>query len=203
MTPRGLPVTRTRQPMAALVAVGLLATFAAGVGAKSTGTPRRRAVDAVIVHSLGGPDCQQGKRFFTQIDGDARAWVTTFARLPIVSIHYVIGRDGDVESGIPEAMAASHAVGWNQRSIGIELVNNGDGVDPFSETQVEALRQLVREIQGRHPRVTLERVLRHSDVDASMFPAAKHGQACTAFRRKLDPGDAFPWHAFKAALARR
>ena len=157
-------------------------------------------MDAIIVHSLGGPDCKHGTRFYTQIDGDARTWIATFAALPIVSIHYVIGRDGRVETGIAESLAASHAVGWNQRSIGIELVNNGDGTDPFPEPQLVALRQLVREIRGRHPRVALERILRHSDVDQRMFPAAAHGEACTAFRRKLDPGDAFPWEAFKAAL---
>ena len=30
--------------------------------------------------------------------------------------------------------------------------------------------------------------------------AVPHGEGCTAFRRKLDPGSAFPWDAFKAAL---
>ena len=172
------------------------------VRAKSTGRPRRRPVDAVIVHSLGGPDCRQGTRFFRRIEGDARTWVTTFRRLPIVSIHYVIGRDGAVEAGLSETVAASHAVGWNQRSIGVELVNNGDGVDPFPDVQLTALRRLIGEIRQRHPAVTLDRVLRHSDVDRSMFPQDGHGGACTAFRRKLDPGEAFPWVAFTAALGR-
>ena len=185
-----------------IVAVLVLALLAVEASAKSTGRPRRRPVDTVIVHSLGGPDCQQGTRFFRHIEGDARTWITTFARLPIVSIHYVVGRDGAVEAGIPEAVAASHAVGWNQRSIGIELVNDGDGVDPFPEVQLTVLRRLIGEIRERHPAITLDRVLRHSDVDRSTFPAVRHGEACTAFRRKLDPGEAFPWAAFTAALAR-
>ena len=185
-----------------VAAVLVTAALTVDADAKSTGKARRRPVDAVIVHSLGGPDCQQGTRFFRRIVGDARAWITTFARLPIVSIHYVVGRDGAVAAGIPEAEAASHAVGWNQRSIGIELVNNGDGADPFPAAQVAALRQLVAGIRARHPAVTPERVLRHSDVDRTTFPAARHGEACTAFRRKLDPGEAFPWDAFTAALAR-
>ncbi|MCC6991688.1 MAG: N-acetylmuramoyl-L-alanine amidase, partial [Acidobacteria bacterium] len=129
----------------ATLAVLAFVVLAADAGAKSTGKPRRRAIDAVIVHSLGGPDCQQGRPFFKRIEGDARAWITTFRRLPIVSIHYVIGRDGQIEAGIPEELAASHAVGWNQRSIGIELVNNGDGVDPFPPAQLAALEGLVRE----------------------------------------------------------
>ncbi len=195
--------SRRRRVCATVSLSLLLAVVATDLSAKSTGRPRRRAVDAIIVHSLGGPDCQNGTRFFTPVDGDARTWIARFATLPVVSIHYVVGRDGRVEAGIPESLAASHAVGWNQRSIGIELINNGDGADPFPEPQLEALGQLVQGIRERHPRVAIERILRHSDVDHSTFPAAPHGEACGGFRRKLDPGDAFPWDAFKAALSGR
>lgn len=177
----------------------LLAT--SDVRAKPGGHPRRRAVDAVIVHSLGGPDCRAGMPFFRDVDGDARHWMATFNRLPIVSIHYVIDRTGQVAAGVPEAVAATHATGWNQRSIGIELVNNGDGRDPFPAPQIDALVALITDIRQRHPAITPARVLRHSDVDRSTFPAATHGEACAAFRRKLDPGDAFPWTAFQTRLA--
>lgn len=185
----------------ALVALAVVAC-AATAAAKPGGHPRRRAIDALIIHSLGGPDCRDGATFYRTIDGDARRWLDTFTRLPIVSIHYVIDREGRVEAGVPESMAATHATGWNQRSIGIELVNNGDGRDPFPDVQVDALVRLARDIRARYPAIALARVLRHSDVDHSTFPADTFGAACTAFRRKEDPGDAFPWDAFKAALAR-
>ena len=172
-----------------------------GLAARTIGHPRHHEIDALIIHSLGGPDCQNGTPFFKQIDGDARSWAHAFATLPGVSIHFVIGRDGAIVAGIPETMAASQAIGWNQRSIGIELVNNGDGVDPFPAAQLDALVRLAREIRQRHPAIALERVLRHSDVDQTTFPAARHGRGCAAYRRKLDPGDAFPWADFKAALA--
>jgi N-acetylmuramoyl-L-alanine amidase len=174
---------------------------AAGVQAKPGGHPRRRPVDAIIVHSLGGPDCRDGVPFFRTIAGDAPHWMATFNRLPIVSIHYVVDRAGQVEAGVTEDVAATHATGWNQRSIGIELVNNGDGRDPFPPAQIDALVALVADIRQRHPAITPARVLRHSDVDRSTFPAAKHGEGCTAFRRKLDPGDAFPWTTFLARIA--
>lgn len=185
------------------VAMAGLAVVLSGLpaGARPGGHPRRRAVDALIIHSLGGPDCRDGVTFYRSIEGDARTWLDTFARLPIVSIHYVIDRAGRVEAGVPESIAANHATGWNQRSIGIELVNNGDGRDPFPAAQIEALVGLARAIRGRHPQIALARVLRHSDVDHSTFPPDTFGQACAAFRRKEDPGAAFPWDAFKAALA--
>lgn len=178
----------------------MLLLASGSLSAKPDGHDRKRPVDAIIVHSLGGPDCEGGKQVFHEIIGDARYWVERFRTLPLVSIHYVIGRDGDVQAGIPEDRAASHAIGWNQRSIGIELVNNADGKDPFPQVQIDALVALVHAIRTRHPAISDERILRHSDVDHSMFPAAKFGVACTQYRRKLDPGDAFPWAAFKTAV---
>lgn len=187
----------------ALTAVAASLVFGSSVTAVSTkpsGHPRRRAVDSVIVHSLGGPDCRDGRRFYRHVDGDARQWIATFTRLPIVSIHYVIGRDGVVVAGVPESFAATHATGWNQRSIGIELVNDGDGIDPFPPVQVDALVRLVRELRTRHPGIAASRVLRHSDVDRRSFAVDQHGAGCDAYRRKEDPGAAFPWDAFRAAI---
>lgn len=188
------------QSVRGVMVLALAVCLAAEATAKPTGHPRGRAVDAIIIHSLGGPDCQAGQHFYRTIDGDARAWLARFNALPIVSIHYVVGRDGDVQAGVPESLAATHAIGWNQRSIGIELVNNADGTDPFPQAQVDALLRLVRAIRQRHPAITPDRILRHSDVDHSHFPAITHGPGCAAYRRKEDPGDAFPWAAFKAAL---
>jgi N-acetyl-anhydromuramyl-L-alanine amidase AmpD len=128
--------------------------------------------------------------------------MATFNRLPIISIHYMVGRDGAVATGVPETIAATHASGWNQRSIGIELVNNGDGRDPFPPPQIAALVRLVQAIRQRHPAITPARVLRHSDVDRSTFSETRHGPGCGAFRRKEDPGPAFPWPEFTAAIER-
>jgi len=170
--------------------------------ANRDGPPRTRPVDSVIVHSLGGPDCKDGVVFYKQIDGTAQQWAEIFARLPGVSIHYVIDRAGAVASGLPESKVASHAIGWNHRSIAIELVNNGDGKDPFTKPQLDALLTLVAEIRTRHPAVKVENIRRHSDVDFTGFPLGRHGPGCEKFRRKQDPGDAFPWEAFLDAVRR-
>lgn len=171
--------------------------------ANRDGPPRKRPVDGIIIHSLGGPDCRDGVVFHKQIDGTAQQWVEFFARLPGVSVHYVIDRAGAIAAGLPETRVASHAVGWNRRSIGIELVNNGDGRDPFTVPQLVSLLRLVLEIQARHPAIRWENIRRHSDVDVSTFPVDKHGPGCDRYRRKLDPGDAFPWEAFLQAVRQR
>ena len=77
-----------------------------------------------------------------------------------VSAHYTIDRDGTVVCHVSEDQRAWHAgqsrmhdgrTGVNDFSIGIELVNLNDGVDPFPKAQIKAMRRLVRAIISRHP----------------------------------------------------
>jgi N-acetylmuramoyl-L-alanine amidase len=77
----------------------------------------------------------------------------------------------------------------NSNSIGIEIVNSGNGGDPnaayaeYPRQQIEQVIELVRDVQRRHG-VRPDRVLGHSDV-----------QPLT----KQDPGPRFPW--YELALA--
>src|SRR5262245_25653555 len=62
-----------------------------------------------------------------------------------VSAHYTIDRDGTIAAHVSESRRAWHAgpskvkdgrTNVNDFSIGIELVNLNDGVDPFPEAQI-------------------------------------------------------------------
>jgi N-acetylmuramoyl-L-alanine amidase len=77
-----------------------------------------------------------------------------------VSAHYTIDRDGTVVCHVAEEMRAWHAgqstmqdgrTNVNDFSIGIELVNLNDGVDPFPDPQIRAMRELLSGIVERHP----------------------------------------------------
>jgi N-acetyl-anhydromuramyl-L-alanine amidase AmpD len=77
-----------------------------------------------------------------------------------VSAHYTIDRDGTIVAHVPEDKRAWHAgiskmkdgrTSVNDFSVGIELVNLNDGIDPFPEEQIQAMRSLVRSIVARHP----------------------------------------------------
>src|SRR5262249_55735190 len=77
-----------------------------------------------------------------------------------VSAHYTIDRDGTIIAHVPEEARAWHAgqskmkdgrVSVNDFSIGIELVNLNDGIDPFPEQQIQAMRDLLKTIIARHP----------------------------------------------------
>ena len=106
-----------------------------------------------------------------------------------VSCHWLIGADGALWRLVAEDRRAWHAgLGrWggvadvNSNSIGIELDHPGTG--PFAEAQIAALEALLAGIAARHPGVTPERVLGHSDV---------------AIGRKVDPGAGFPWRRLAA-----
>jgi len=87
------------------------------------------AVDYIVLHHTAGDT----------VEGALGAWVNAKA-----SAHYIVGKDGTVVSVIPEHMSAWHANCMNSRSIGIEIVNRGDGKDPYPEAQIKALKDLLR-----------------------------------------------------------
>ncbi len=102
----------------------------------------------------------------------------------------MIDRDGAVRASVPEGQVAHHVYRVSDRSIAIELINDGDGVDPFPEPQLAALVTLLREIVQRHG-IAREGVVRHSDLDHGRMPCAPER------RRKVDPGEAFPFEAVR------
>jgi N-acetyl-anhydromuramyl-L-alanine amidase AmpD len=160
--------------------------------AKARG-PKRSAVAEVIVHATGGPSCQAGRVVFSPA-GDLSRMKRFFEASGQVSIHYIVGRDGTVAASVPEDEVAVHTIGHNEHSIGIELINAGDGLDPFPREQVDALAQLVHAIRLRW-RVPLAEVKGHAEVDHTTFQCA--GQSV---RRKQDPGPLFPWDRLRLDL---
>jgi N-acetyl-anhydromuramyl-L-alanine amidase AmpD len=66
------------------------------------------------------------------------------------SIHYLIGRDsGQIVAMVPEDRQAYHVVGYNDRSIGIELYKKTNDHGDFTEWQYSAVAQLVCDIRLR------------------------------------------------------
>ena len=116
-----------------------------------------------------------------------------------VSAHYLISEAGEVIRLVDEGKRAWHAGAsyWrglrdvNSASIGIELDHPGHahGYRPFSEAQFEALVPLLHRIVQAH-NIPRANVVGHSDV---------------APRRKIDPGELFPWDRlaeYRLCLAR-
>lgn len=77
-----------------------------------------------------------------------------------VSAHFTIDRDGSIVRHVALDKRAWHAgvsrmpdgrENVNHFSIGIELVNLNDGVDPYPAEQLAALKTLIKEVAAAHP----------------------------------------------------
>jgi len=112
-----------------------------------------------------------------------------------VSTHYLIRKDGYIAQLVADNLAAHHAGAskWfnlnaeaiREQSIGIELENKNNGLDPYPPAQMAALLELSRALVAQY-RIVPDMVTRHLDI------ALPKG-------RKTDPAG-FPWLPFKAAL---
>src|SRR5262249_12266425 len=109
--------------------------------------PAGTRIDTIVVHATVFDTLEEVVRHFSRPESQ-------------VSSHYTIDRDGTVVSHVSEDDRAWHAgvssmgdgrINVNDFSIGIELVNKNDGSDPFPEKQIEALRDLMKQIMTRHP----------------------------------------------------
>ena len=155
--------------------------------ARRNGCLRKETIDMVVIHSTGGPTCD------TRTDKPVWIGAGTLAENllkieanPNLGIHYMIDRDGSLRSSVPEEQMVHHVLHYSGRSIAIELINDGDGIDPFTDAQLASLVNLLRDIKQRRG-IKREDIKRHSDLD--------HGRmSCDKTQlRKVDPGSAFPY----------
>ena len=109
--------------------------------------PSETAVDTIVIHATVLDSLREVIEHFSSPQSR-------------VSSHYTVDRDGTIVSHVSENARAWHAgvsrmddgrVSVNDFSIGIELVNRNDGVDPFPDLQIQALRELLKSIISRHP----------------------------------------------------
>ena len=113
------------------------------------------------------------------------------AVMPAQANGSLIERDGKVTQFVSCLERAWHAgvsifegrETCNDFSVGIELEGTDDL--PFTDAQYRALSALTRQLQAAFSAITTERIQGHSDI---------------APGRKTDPGPAFDWTRYRAAL---
>tara|TARA_B100000780_G_scaffold239674_1_gene181495 strand:+ start:729 stop:1472 length:744 start_codon:yes stop_codon:yes gene_type:complete len=104
-----------------------------------------------------------------------------------VSCHYLIKKNGEIITMVPDSYIAWHAgkSSWgnnkslNKDSIGIEITNPGHEFDykEFTKKQISSLLKLSRSLIKKY-KINPKNILGHSDI---------------APERKKDPGEKFPW----------
>lgn len=88
-----------------------------------------------------------------------------------VSAHFVVGRDGRIVQMVPIEKRAWHAgvSTWdgmkdiNNVSVGIEMVNLNDGIDPYPDAQYQAVAGIIRFVRSRYL-VPDEHIVSHEDI---------------------------------------
>lgn len=83
-----------------------------------------------------------------------------------IGYHYYIRKDGSVYRGRPEWALGAHAVGHNDRSIGI-CCEGAYMTETMPAAQLASLKALLRDIMGRYGKLQL---LRHKDVNSTDCP---------------------------------
>jgi len=122
--------------------------------------------------------------------------------------HFYIDRDGHTEQWVEIGRIAHHVRGYNNRSIGIELVNRGRYPDwlhgdrqtmaePYTDQQINSLIGLLGWLCLKIP--ALRWIAGHEDLDLERVAASN--DPTRTVRRKLDPGPLFPWARISAALS--
>ncbi|MDX2066642.1 MAG: N-acetylmuramoyl-L-alanine amidase [Fimbriimonadaceae bacterium] len=138
--------------------------------------PAGAIVDTVVIHSTVIPTLEATTRAFSRESSQ-------------VSAHFTIGRDGSFIMHVSTFERAWHAgvstdaegrKNLNDFSIGIELVNLNDGVQPYPDEQVQVLKNIINGLRRRFP---IRQLVSHEYI------AVPSG-------RKSDP-KGFPWEKLK------
>ncbi|AXK55590.1 1,6-anhydro-N-acetylmuramyl-L-alanine amidase AmpD [Pseudomonas protegens] len=152
-------------------------------------------ISLLVIHNISLPPGQFGtgkvQEFFqNRLDVTEHPYFAGIADLR-VSAHFLIERDGAVTQFVSCLDRAWHAGvssfegrdTCNDFSLGIEL----EGTDelPFTDAQYRSLSALTNQLQAAFCAITPQRICGHSDI---------------APGRKTDPGQAFDWTRYRAAL---
>jgi len=174
--------------------IGAVAVFRSTVVFATTHGPPQTEIHTIIIHAISGPFCAHGRLAYSGALGDAERWKRFFDNHPFLGIHYIVDRSGTVRSSTPENQMANHALGHNQGTIGIELVHNGDGEEPFDDKQLNALIELIKSIRTRHT-IDIQNIKSHAEVDVRTIKCGEK-----TLKARVDPGSNFPWPRLRAAL---
>jgi N-acetylmuramoyl-L-alanine amidase len=177
---------QNKRPELIFLCAAFLALSSGMTEARRTGPPRSQKIDMIVIHSTGGPTCDSKGKPIWVSGGTLDDNIRVIEAHPTLGIHYMIDRDGRLRSSVPEAQIAHHVMTYSLRSIAVELINDGDGTDPFPEAQIDSLVTLLRDIKERGV-IKREGIKRHSDLDQALSICNRKQ------RRKVDPGDAFPF----------
>lgn len=151
-----------------------------------------------MIHAISLPPGEFGggkidELFLNRLDPSAHPYFRSIDGLR-VSSHFLIERAGLLKQFVSTTFRAWHCglssfdgrSACNDFAIGIEL--EGCDEEPFTLHQYSILGHLLVQLMSRHPLITSDRIVGHSDI---------------APERKTDPGPKFDWARLRSDLAVR
>lgn len=176
---RGFPVTGAVDPPTAGVLTAALLSAAPRQGSPDEHVVIRqvratRAIDEIIVHCTATPEGRDVSVETIRGWHKGKGWKD-------IGYHWVVGLDGTIRPGRPEAQEGAHVEGHNKRTLGVVYVGGvaADGKTPRdtrTPAQKEALLTLCRALIARYP--TIRKVTGHNQYAA---------KACPSFDVRKDP----------------
>jgi len=122
-------------------------------------TPRTKT-DTIVIH------CAATKPSMDIGYDEIRKWHVEDNGWDDVGYHYIIKRDGTLQTGRDESMVGSHARQVNGTSLGICLVggvdDNNDWENNFNDEQFETLKTIVLKLKDKYQ---IEKIIGHYEVD--------------------------------------
>jgi N-acetylmuramoyl-L-alanine amidase len=120
--------------------------------------PPGATVTAVVVHATVGPTLQENVNWF----------LTPRSQ---VSAHYLVDKDGSIVQMVEDTARAWHAGvselegvrGVNDFSVGIEIVNRNDGLDPYTDAQYASVAAIIRHLREQYA-IPDSRIVSHEAV---------------------------------------
>ena len=120
--------------------------------------PSGGTVSCIVLHSTVVPTTEDTVKIF--LDPKRQ-----------VSAHFVVGKNGQVIQMVPVEKRAWHAgesvlegkPRVNEYSVGIEMVNLNDGIDPYSDAQMYAVAGIVRLLRSRYV-IPDSRIVSHEKI---------------------------------------
>jgi|TARA_A200000159_G_C7190963_1_gene283754 N-acetyl-anhydromuramyl-L-alanine amidase AmpD len=101
-----------------------------------------------------------------------------------IGYHYVIKRDGTVETGRELEEVGAHAKGHNAISVGICLIGglseDNEPENNFTDEQWDALGTLVDSLKAKYPEAS---VIGHNDVSDKACPTFNVGEWYEGYKR--------------------
>ena len=151
-----------------------------------------KQINMIVLHSTETPTLELAREYGEQeIYEESRTGNAA---------HYYIDLDGNIYRYVEDNRIAFHVVGYNEQSIGIEIVNKGRyphwfynnsqfPAEEFKKEHITALLNLLKNLKARFPGIS--RLERHSVLDQRTIPAEDNSDVL--IRRRIDPGPQFPW----------